>query len=92
MLNYVCIKRYYKTVFDGRDKGDVLKILASSIIMAIVMYLINYLLSQKIDLGFLGGIIIGGVAGIAGAVCYIGSCLVLRVNILLDFIKGVRNK
>ncbi|MBQ7985727.1 MAG: polysaccharide biosynthesis C-terminal domain-containing protein, partial [Clostridia bacterium] len=91
-LNYICIKRHYKNVFEKSDICDVLKILLSAVIMAVVMYLVNSVLSKNFELGFSGGIIMGGVSGIFGAIGYIGSCVLLKVNILLDFIKGVKNK
>ncbi|MBR5809359.1 MAG: polysaccharide biosynthesis C-terminal domain-containing protein, partial [Clostridia bacterium] len=92
VLNFVCIKKHYKTVFETKDRKDISKILVSSVIMALGMYLISSVLSSRIELGFSGGIIIGGIAGIFGAICYIGFCLIFKVNILLDFIKGVKNK
>jgi len=92
LLNYMCIKKHYKTVFEDDDKKDMSKIVASSIIMAAGMYLINFVLSGRIELGFLGGILLGGASGVFGVICYIGCCFVFKVNILLDFIKGVKNK
>ena len=60
--------------------------------MAGAMFVIYSVLSPKIQLGFWGGIVIGATSGIAGSVIYIVSCIVLKVDILLDFIKGVKNK
>lgn len=92
VLNYLCIKKHYKTLFEKNDKGDIIKIVISAVIMVALMYVIYILISPYFELGFVSGIIIGLACGISGAVAYIVSCLVFRVEILLDFVKGVRGK
>lgn len=92
ILNYICILRHYKKVFEKRDKGDILKMLASAVLMAASMYLGYKLLIGKFELGFSGGIIIGGACGILGAAVYLGACFMLKVDILLGFVKGGKKK
>lgn len=92
LLNYLCIKKHYRTVFEKPDKKDILKIVVSSVLMAIVMYICYTILAQRIELGFFGGIIIGGICGILGVIVYIVACLSFKVEIFVEFIKGVRRK
>ena len=92
ILNFICIKTHYKSLFSKADAKSILKITISALIMACAMLVIYSVLSSQIQLGFWGGIVIGAISGIVGAVIYIVSCVVLKVDILLDFIKGVKNK
>lgn len=92
ILNYICIKKHYQTVFDKQDKKDIFKTVVSACIMMMVMYAVYILFAFMIPFGFVGWLVRGAVSGIAGAVTYLGICLLLKVDLLLNFLKGVRNK
>lgn len=89
VLNYLCIKKYYKTVFSKKDSINLLKIIISASLMCISMYVIYNTLSYMSLMGFVGWLIIGVTSGIAGLLVYTAICFVLKVDILIDFMKGV---
>ncbi len=89
-LNYVCILRHYKTLLSKQDTLNIIKISASAVFMGVVMLLLYNMLSMKLELGLSGGIIMGGVSGFVGLFIYIASCLILKVDILINFRKGGR--
>ncbi len=92
VLNYICIMRHYKTVFEKTDKIDILKILVSTVLMTAVMILVNVTAFSGTELGFTNGIIIAMVCGGIGAIVYGIACLVLKEDILFNLVKGAKNK
>ena len=92
VLNYICIIRHYKTVFEKTDKTDILKIFISTVLMTAVMLLVNVTAFSKTELGFTNGIIIGIVCGGIGVLVYGVACLALKENILFSLVKGAKNK
>ena len=88
ILNYVYIKKHYRTLFEKTDAMDILKITVSAVIMGIIMYLSYSVLKTRFELGFVGGIIIGGVSAGVGLAAYIVMCFVLRIEILMQLFKG----
>jgi len=92
LLNYICIKKHYQTIFDKPNKADIFKILLSAILMMLVMLVAYELIAPNVEMGLLGGIILAGVCGMAGALVYIGACLIFKVDMLVSLVKGVKRK
>lgn len=92
ILNYICITKHYKTVFEKRDIKEIIKIIISSILMAIIMTLVSFTAFSNFELGFINGIIIVAVCGGIGGVIYGITCLILKEDILSNLIKGAKNK
>jgi len=64
ILNYIFMRKYYKTLFTRTDVVNLCKIIVSSILMGLVMYIIYSLLKTQFELGFYGGIVIGGISAL----------------------------
>ena len=79
-------------MFEIQDIIGIFKILIASVIMAVLMNVIYKALGFMILSGFSGWLIIGLAGGVSGLLVYIVLCFVFKVDILLDFIKGVRQK
>lgn len=90
VLNYTCILRHYKTLFDRTDLVNIIKIVICSLAMGVAMLICYRLLSARFELGFVGGMVIGGISGILGAIVYVAGCFVTKVDILTELIKGGR--
>ncbi|MDD6213725.1 MAG: murein biosynthesis integral membrane protein MurJ [Firmicutes bacterium] len=91
LLNYICISKHYKTLFTKSDIINTFKIAASALIMAVVMLVCYRILVDHFELGLVGGIILGGISGVLGIICYVAGCLLLRVDILINLLKGEKN-
>ncbi len=91
-LNYICMKQHYKTLFTASDIFNILKIAISALIMGVVMLIFYKLLMSKFELGLIGGIIIGGVSGVAGLLVYAVLVWILKLDILMNLVKEGRTK
>lgn len=92
LLNYFCISRHYKRLFTRADMLGLVKIAGAAVLMGAVMYALSRLLSSHFELGFTGGMIIGGVSGIVGAAVYVSACILLRVDVMTNILKEVRHR
>ena len=87
LLNYIAMKKHYGVLLDKRDKKEIVKTVFSAAVMSVVMFAVYKLMSQKFELGLSGGIIMGSVSGLFGAVIYLCLCFGLKVDILMGFFK-----
>ena len=91
ILNYICIRRHYNGLLDSIDRADMLKMLACSIAMGVIMFGVYELLTVKLELNLINGIIIGAVCGICGIAVYAGGCIGLKIEFIKSMLKGGEN-
>ncbi len=88
LLNYVCICRHYKSLLAGDDRADLIKILISSVLMGLVMFGIYKIMTSRMELNIVTGIIIGAVCGICGLGVYAGGCAGMKIKFVKEILKG----
>ncbi len=88
VLNYIFINRIYKPLFSKSDVVNLLKVVVASVVMGIAMFMVYKLLSGYFRIGPIGGLVTGGIGAAVGVVVYTILCLVLKVDILINLIKG----
>lgn len=87
LLNYICITKEYKNLLTKSDFLNILKIVAVTLVMMMVMLCLYNVLSGYFELGLPGGIIMCALCGIAGVLIYAGGCFLTKVDIFINFIK-----
>ena len=87
LLNFLCIRKEYKTLLSKSDILNIVKMGALSVAMALVMYGVCKILSNFLVLGLVGGITICAVCGILGLLVYGALCYFTKVDILFSFMK-----
>lgn len=87
ILNYVFMKKYYNTLFIKNDLISVLKTLLSAVIMGAVMIFVYRRVGAKLSGSIAGELIILAVCGLSGLLVYLGSCLLLKIDIIVNLLK-----
>ncbi len=91
-LNLICIIRRKPGMFKRSDLVEIIKIVISAAVMAVVVYFVYAFVKAAVPDGFVGQIIRAAVSGVAGVIVYAVMCLVLRVRLITDLLAGFIKK
>jgi len=92
VLNYICIVKHYKTVFEKDDRKDIFKIIISTAVMLAVIVLIYTFAFSTLELNLSNGLIISAVCGGAGLIVYLVMSLILKEEIIYNLKKEAKRK
>ena len=87
ILNYIFMKNHYKTLFKKGDFISIIKTVISAVVMGALMYFVYELIGAKLSGTLAGELIILAVCGILGLLVYSGSCILLKIDIIVNLLK-----
>lgn len=92
LLNYIFISKHYKALFLKKDILGILKIVLATVAMAMTMYISQSLLFKYFEINFTGAMIVGISSGIIGVLTYALVCIISKEDIVMNILKGVKNR
>lgn len=92
LLNYICIRKYYKRLFTRRDIVSILKTAVSAVIMGVVVWALSELLGGYFTEGFAGSLCTGIICGASGVVVYFAVCYFIGVDEIRAIAGSLRKK
>lgn len=92
LLNYICISRRYPSMFGKKDFVDLVKMVFSAGVMAVVVWGLYRALGNVLPQTFVGNILLGGGCALGGIVVYGLVCYLVRVEQIRALVSNLRKK